>query len=74
MATRPHSVDLKTVESILAGARKQEAEVLSDEVPPGKAITSLGRVEVEELDGSTIALGTLWEKKPAALVFLRHYG
>jgi hypothetical protein len=74
MATRPHSVDLKTVESILAEARQQEAEVLSDEVPPEKAITRLGKVEVEELDGSSLALGTLWEKRPAALVFLRHYG
>ncbi|MEA2684073.1 MAG: hypothetical protein QOK05_2401 [Chloroflexota bacterium] len=74
MATRPHEVDLKTVEAILAEARHQEAEVLSPEVPPEKAITRLGKVEVEELDGSKIALGSLWEDRPAALVFLRHYG
>lgn len=74
MPTNPHEVDLKTVESILAEARSQEAEVLSDEVPPDRAITRLGKVEVEELDGSTIALGTLWQTTPAALVFLRHYG
>jgi hypothetical protein len=34
----------------------------------------LGEVEVQELDGSTIKLGSTWESSPAALVFLRHYG
>jgi hypothetical protein len=71
---RPHEVDLKTVEAILVEARKQEAEVLSDEVPPDNAITRLGKVKLQELDGSTVALGTLWEDRPAAVVFLRHYG
>jgi hypothetical protein len=74
MAARPHQVDLKTVEAILAEARTQEAEVLSDEIPSDAVITRLGRVEVVELDGSTIPLGSLWETSPAALVFLRHYG
>ena len=74
MPTRPHTVDLKTVEKILAEARAQEAEVLSDEVPPDSAIKKLGAVKLEELDGSTVALGTLWQTRPAALVFLRHYG
>lgn len=74
MPTRPHIVDLKTVEKILAEARAQEAEVLSDEVPPASAIKKLAAVQLHELDGSTVALGTLWETRPAALVFLRHYG
>ena len=74
MATRPHQVDLRTVEAILADARKQESEVLSDEVPTDAAIARLGKVEVQELDGSTIPLGRLWKTKPAAIVFLRHYG
>ena len=72
--TRPHTVDLQTVEQILAEARDQEAEVLSDELPPQSAIQALGRVKLQELDGSTMALGTLWEHRPAALIFLRHYG
>ena len=71
---RPHTVDLQTVAAILGEARAQEAEVLSDEVPPDSAIRKLGKVELQELDGSTVALGTLWEDRPAALVFLRHYG
>jgi hypothetical protein len=74
VATRPHEVDLKTVESILREARRQEAEALSDELPPDSAIARLGKIELQELDGSTIALGKLWQTKPAALVFLRHYG
>jgi hypothetical protein len=74
MATRPHEVDLKTVESILKEARLQEAEALSDELPPQSAITRLGKVQLQELDGSTIALDRLWQTKPAALIFLRHYG
>lgn len=71
---RPHTVDLQTVQQILAEARAQESEVLSAEVPPDSAIKKLGEVKLQELDGSTVALGTLWESRPAALVFLRHYG
>jgi len=72
--TRPHTVDLQTVEQILAEARDQEAQVLSDELPPQSAIRALGLVKLQELDGSTVALGTLWEQRPAVLIFLRHYG
>jgi hypothetical protein len=71
---RPHIVDLETVARILAEAREQEAEVLSDEVPTDAAIARLGKVKLQELDGSTVALGSLWADRPAALVFLRHYG
>ncbi len=71
---RPHTVDLQTVKAILAEAREQESEVLSDEVPPDSAITKLGQVKLQELDGSVVTLGTLWETRPAALIFLRHYG
>ncbi|HEV1998285.1 MAG TPA: hypothetical protein VGR61_09180 [Candidatus Dormibacteraeota bacterium] len=71
---RPHTVDLETVQQILAEARAQESEVISEEVPPDSAIKKLGAVKLQELDGSTVALGTLWESRPAALVFLRHYG
>ena len=71
---RPHTVDLQTVERILDEAREQEAEVLSDEVPSAAVIKKLGKVELQELDGSMVALGSLWAESPAALVFLRHYG
>ena len=72
--TRPYTVDLQTVGKILAEAKEQEAEALSDDVPPQSVIEALGKVKLLELDGSTVALGTLWEQRPAALIFLRHYG
>ena len=71
---RPHQVDLQTVKSILAEAREQEAEALSAELPPATAIKKLGQVELEELDGGKTRLGELWKDRPAAMVFLRHYG
>lgn len=71
---RSHQLDLATVASILAEAREHETEVLSTEVPTAAVIKKLGAVELQELDGSTIALGSLWKTKPAAVVFLRHYG
>lgn len=72
--TRPYNVDLQTVGKILAEARDQEVEVLSEDVPPQSAIEALGGIKLLELDGSTVVLGTLWEQRPAALIFLRHYG
>jgi len=74
MATRPHKVDLETVAAILAEAREQESEVLSAEVPSAAVMKRLGAVEVEELDGSKIPMKLLWEGRPAAVLFLRHYG
>ena len=74
MPTRPHKVDLETVAAILAEAREQESEVLSSEVPSDAVMKRLGAIEVEELDGTTIPLGRLWESRPAAVLFLRHYG
>ena len=71
---RPQTVDLGTVRQILAEAEEQGARVLSDEVPTQRAIRALGQVGLEELDGSMVALGTLWDQRPAVLVFLRHYG
>jgi hypothetical protein len=34
----------------------------------------LGEVVVRDLDGADVRLGELWRDRPAALVFLRHYG
>ena len=72
--TRPYTVDMQTVAKILAEARDQRAEVLSEDVPPRSAMEALGKIQLQELDGSTVVLGTLWEQRPAALIFLRHYG
>jgi prostamide/prostaglandin F2alpha synthase len=40
---------------------------------PGDA-TGLADLVVRDLDGSDVRLGSLWEDKPAVLVWLRHYG
>lgn len=31
-------------------------------------------LELPEADGGTVRLGDLWAERPAALVWLRHYG
>jgi len=74
MATRPHKVDLDTVDAILSEAREQEGEVLSTELPTPVVMERLGAVELEDADGSRVKMGSLWEDRPAAVVFLRHYG
>ena len=34
----------------------------------------LADIVLEDADGREVRLGTLWEERPAVLVFLRHYG
>ncbi len=34
----------------------------------------LAEIALPDCEGREIRLGALWEKKPAAVVFLRHYG
>jgi hypothetical protein len=40
---------------------------------PGDA-RALGEIAVRDLDGDELRLRELWRDRPAALVFLRHYG
>jgi hypothetical protein len=35
---------------------------------------ALAGVVLPDWDGREIRLGSLWERQPAAIVFLRHYG
>jgi hypothetical protein len=35
---------------------------------------SLAPIVLPDADGREVRLGSLWEKQPAAIVFLRHYG
>ena len=48
-------------------ARRQEA------TPPEDA-SGLSDLMVKDLDGHDVRLGSLWEDRPAVLVWLRHYG
>jgi hypothetical protein len=36
--------------------------------------TKLANVVLPEAGGREVRLGSLWEKSPAVVVFLRHYG
>jgi hypothetical protein len=42
-------------------------------VAPARA-DELADVVLEDADGEEVRLGSLWEERPAVLVFLRHYG
>lgn len=35
---------------------------------------ALADIVLPDADDRDVRLGTLWEKRPAAIVFLRHYG
>jgi len=52
-------------EGVLAGG---------ETMPSSAAMKRLAAARVQELDGAWIELGSLWEDRPAALIFLRHYG
>jgi hypothetical protein len=40
---------------------------------PGDAAT-IENIELLDVDGEPVRLGSLWEDGPAVLVWLRHYG
>jgi hypothetical protein len=44
------------------------------ELPPASVLARLSGTEVQELSGDWIELGSVWADRPAAIVWLRHYG
>jgi len=40
----------------------------------GTLSEALAGIVLPDCDGHEIQLGSLWERQPAVLVFLRHYG
>jgi len=54
--------------SFLGVARKRQ------ETRPPEDASGLADLVVKDLDGNDVRLGSLWEDKPAVLVWLRHYG
>jgi hypothetical protein len=38
------------------------------------SVAELGDVVLADSSGADVRLGSLWETRPAVLVFLRHYG
>lgn len=74
---RPHQADRAAVQAILDEAREEELLRLAntpDPLPSAPAVARLGAIKVQELDGGTIRLDSLWQDRPAAVVWLRHYG
>jgi hypothetical protein len=51
--------------------RKAEASDPEEVVDVAHA---LAPVQARDLDGEPVRLGTLWEDRPAVLLFLRHFG
>ena len=39
-----------------------------------KVDPKLGEVVVKDAEGRSVRLGSLWTERPAALVFVRHFG
>jgi hypothetical protein len=35
---------------------------------------ALAGIVLPDADGNSVRLGSLWERQPAVIVFLRHYG
>lgn len=43
-------------------------------LPSPCAPGALAQALVQDLEGQSVALGTLWATRPLALVFVRHFG
>jgi len=41
---------------------------------PGSLAAALAPITLPDADGRPVRLGELWERAPAVVVFLRHYG
>jgi hypothetical protein len=50
---------------MLGSGKRPEAPARADE---------LADVVLQDADGEDVRLGELWAKRPAVVVFLRHYG
>jgi hypothetical protein len=46
----------------------------SMKLPPPAVLSRLGATKVQELSGEWVELGSVWRERPAAIVWLRHYG
>ena len=50
---------------MLGGGKRPQAPERADE---------LADIVLQDSNGADVRLGSLWEERPAVLVFLRHYG
>ena len=54
--------------------RGATAIIISGNPMPNSLSAALSKVVLPDLDDREVRLGSLWAKKPAVIVFLRHYG
>jgi hypothetical protein len=50
------------------------ASLRSQNTRPPEDASGLADLAVKDLEGNDVRLGSLWEDRPAVLVWLRHYG
>lgn len=55
-------------------ARLLGASIRRQEARPPEDASGLADLALKDLDGNEVRLGSLWEDRPAVLVWLRHYG
>jgi hypothetical protein len=55
-------------------ARILGASLRSQKTRPPEDASGLADLVVMDLEGEDVRLGSLWEDRPAVLVWLRHYG
>jgi len=55
-------------------ARILGASLRSQKTRPPEDASDLADLVVKDLEGEDVRLGSLWEDRPAVLVWLRHYG
>jgi hypothetical protein len=49
-------------------------QICDTPIMPDTLSAVLAEIELPDADGLAVRLGTLWEKGPAVIAFLRHYG
>lgn len=55
-------------------SRGATAIIISGNPMPDSLSAALSKIVLPDLDDREVRLGSLWAKKPAVVVFLRHYG
>ena len=58
---------------MLSGQVLGTASQRQDTRPPARA-DALADIVLPDQDGNEVRLGDLWSERPAALIWLRHYG
>jgi hypothetical protein len=75
-----HGVAMPNLVNIPSPVTRPGRRHLEDRAPVGYRNTmtidtqALGELEVQDVTGATVRVGSAWAEGPAVLVFLRHFG